>query len=96
MNKLREKLSATCRKLNDVQLDYVRAREDVMSERRHRLERRIECPVCLLNSDISKAIRPIPCGHTVCSQCLETLLNYPLHDCPTCRREIESSMTIYT
>ena len=62
MTKLRERLSATYRKLNGVQYEYDLAIEDVLSERRHRLERIIECMACLCSADICMVL--IPSGHT--------------------------------
>jgi len=71
MTNLRERLSETYKKLAEVQSDYDNVRAEVLIERRHRLGRKAECPVCLYSSDISMIL--VPCGHALCSTSFNVL-----------------------
>jgi len=52
----------------------------------------MECPVCLeIYSAILKPKLLIPCGHSLCTVCLESL-----KDCPLCKKIIYSSIVNYS
>jgi zinc-RING finger domain len=49
------------------------------------MERSFECPICL--EKFSSEIKPllVPCGHTVCLDCLTRLKKERVFECPVCR-----------
>ena len=54
-----------------------------MAERLPRIStKHLECPVCM---DIFRDPRMLPCAHTICKGCLESLMRDSSIECPVCR-----------
>ena len=54
-----------------------------MAERLPRIStKHLECPVCM---DIFRNPRILPCAHTICKGCLESLIRGSSIECPVCR-----------
>ena len=54
-----------------------------MAERMPRIStKHLECPVCM---DIFRDPRILPCAHTICKGCLESLIRDSSIECPVCR-----------
>lgn len=55
------------------------------------MEANLECPVCLnLFSSIFKP-KSLPCGHSFCSNCVDSMLEKPNRLCPLCNSPIQAS-----
>jgi len=50
----------------------------------------MNCKICFENYDLNehKPMIAIPCGHSLCSQCLIKIKHQTLDVCPTCRVQI--------
>ena len=53
-----------------------------MSGRQSKISKHLECPVCM---DIFRDPRILPCAHTICKGCLESLIQNSSIECPVCR-----------
>ena len=53
-----------------------------MSRRQSKISKHLECPVCM---DIFRDPRILPCAHTICNGCLESLIHGSSIECPVCR-----------
>ena len=53
-----------------------------MSGRQSKISKHLECPVCM---DIFRDPRLLPCAHTICKGCLESLMRDSSIECPVCR-----------
>jgi hypothetical protein len=62
--------------------------DEADDEYKAKLVDRIRCPVCYENESNTVLI---PCGHLLCSQCVAR----GLRECPICRKEITSNVSIY-
>ncbi len=50
----------------------------------------MECPICFMSFDHTKKVpRNISCGHTVCEECIKSLLERSILKCPLCRVAFE-------
>lgn len=46
-----------------------------------------ECPICTELFEPKRKAKVLPCGHTICSQCIPSLRQFS-HCCPTCRADV--------
>ena len=50
----------------------------------------MECPICFVSFDNAKKVpRNIGCGHTLCHECISTMVDRNNHTCPVCRKGFE-------
>lgn len=50
----------------------------------------MECPICFVGfGNAHRLPRNINCGHSLCTECLEELVQRNIHNCPICRKPFD-------
>jgi len=92
----------TCTRLKDAEKQLAAANTKIAELERRLESKTIICPICrdstdeiksrILPADVDNSIRTMPCGHLICSLCLNQLLHQATGchalTCPVCKRRV--------
>jgi hypothetical protein len=83
-----ENLTRTIAKLKD-EMREVRLRQDIFLKIDEKVKENEICPICMESFD-NITVNVTDCGHFICKDCCETILNGPCNarKCPMCRKAI--------